>query len=545
MTAFQTLQISADSEERDIKRAYAKLIKQFRPETHPVDFARIREAYEAALIDAKWRQQWQFEEAYEADDAHTFITQNESPENAAIAESIIEPAAPEINDLKADSEPLAQEESAPFHLQMTLNAEDFAAFIAEPTVYVESQSNELQASAEEVAFAEITPQPAKQNIADDYFTKLNFYAETSDEKSAETLTEHLIDALANTTLDEKSALEDNLLSWYLNAEAPLLLAFIWLNNTFGWTNNSVSMSQNYGDWHANRIARIHELAIIYENALNAGDIDFAQTHNVTQKSARKKWLLTTDELLQESPSRMRWQDLCAFNGYEKLSHYFKKVELNHWQFVWADAIFGALFAGFAWLLSIEFSLIKALIVTLICFAVMSCSRLAGQYIMRKIRPIYAKSKDWLLNKFPLLAWVDSGTKLAVILIAYGAICFAGYTITEIEFFLQVILVPIFAITIGFVALVYLGLLVYAYKFSVGIERLIFGFGNRLKSAPAFLKSVFHWFKSLNWIVSLVLAGTFVLMMYMQHLLDKSQADIKPASALELRNQALEEGKPPP
>ncbi|MEO9931525.1 J domain-containing protein, partial [Rhodopirellula bahusiensis] len=38
--------LAEDFDRRDLKRAYGKLIRQFKPETHPQEFQRIRAAYE-------------------------------------------------------------------------------------------------------------------------------------------------------------------------------------------------------------------------------------------------------------------------------------------------------------------------------------------------------------------------------------------------------------------------------------------------------------------------------------------------------------------
>ena len=43
---YAVLGITEGTEERDIKRAYSKLIKQFRPESHPEEFRRIHDAYQ-------------------------------------------------------------------------------------------------------------------------------------------------------------------------------------------------------------------------------------------------------------------------------------------------------------------------------------------------------------------------------------------------------------------------------------------------------------------------------------------------------------------
>lgn len=49
MAPWQTLGVEPDANKKDIKRAYASLAKQFRPDESPGDFQRIREAYEAML----------------------------------------------------------------------------------------------------------------------------------------------------------------------------------------------------------------------------------------------------------------------------------------------------------------------------------------------------------------------------------------------------------------------------------------------------------------------------------------------------------------
>lgn len=48
MDCFRELGLPWGADERDVRRAYAALIKQYRPESHPAEFARIRDAYEAA-----------------------------------------------------------------------------------------------------------------------------------------------------------------------------------------------------------------------------------------------------------------------------------------------------------------------------------------------------------------------------------------------------------------------------------------------------------------------------------------------------------------
>lgn len=57
MSHWQVLDLTPDADERSIKRAYARLLKIHRPDENPNEFQRLREAYEASLAEARWREQ--------------------------------------------------------------------------------------------------------------------------------------------------------------------------------------------------------------------------------------------------------------------------------------------------------------------------------------------------------------------------------------------------------------------------------------------------------------------------------------------------------
>ena len=54
---FELLGIPRTAERAEIRRAYSVLIRRFRPETHPKQFQRVREAFEAVLVAIETRGQ--------------------------------------------------------------------------------------------------------------------------------------------------------------------------------------------------------------------------------------------------------------------------------------------------------------------------------------------------------------------------------------------------------------------------------------------------------------------------------------------------------
>lgn len=64
MSHWQTLGLEPEADERSIKRAYAKLLKVHRPDEDAAAFQQLREAYESALAQARWRVEYEEEEQH-------------------------------------------------------------------------------------------------------------------------------------------------------------------------------------------------------------------------------------------------------------------------------------------------------------------------------------------------------------------------------------------------------------------------------------------------------------------------------------------------
>ncbi|MDB5347793.1 MAG: dnaJ 1 [Schlesneria sp.] len=62
------LGVSSDVSRRDLKRAYTRLIKQYKPEHAPEEFRRLREAYEALNSEVEWREVYHLRLRQQSDD---------------------------------------------------------------------------------------------------------------------------------------------------------------------------------------------------------------------------------------------------------------------------------------------------------------------------------------------------------------------------------------------------------------------------------------------------------------------------------------------
>ncbi|HSQ57043.1 MAG TPA: J domain-containing protein [Gemmata sp.] len=71
---FELLGVERSASETDIRRAYTRLIRKFKPEHFPEQFRRIREAYEAALQQRKWFGFIHFDPPAEDDPAPAIVT---------------------------------------------------------------------------------------------------------------------------------------------------------------------------------------------------------------------------------------------------------------------------------------------------------------------------------------------------------------------------------------------------------------------------------------------------------------------------------------
>ena len=203
MNPWEILGVGPDVGVTGLRRRYAELIKEFRPETHPQDFARIREAYEMALPIVRRREAEAAEEAPDEDHEVVVATTPDEP-----------PVAQEADALALYEESAAQVE-----------------VVTAPPVADEAPEQESQLAAHFRGFHAIAGSATG----------------TNDEAHLPAL-RVLLQARAQATLDDSQALEFALMRWFIEGESPPLTLLFETGRAFDWHRHVARLSSWLSPW---------------------------------------------------------------------------------------------------------------------------------------------------------------------------------------------------------------------------------------------------------------------------------------------------------
>src|SRR5687767_12441104 len=99
---FELLGVTPPTTALELRRAYVRLSKQFRPERAPEEFKRIRRAYEGALTRLHWSIYEESDDGAPASESPPDSTDDARPERAAdSADATDAPDAPDAADAPA------------------------------------------------------------------------------------------------------------------------------------------------------------------------------------------------------------------------------------------------------------------------------------------------------------------------------------------------------------------------------------------------------------------------------------------------------------
>jgi hypothetical protein len=287
MNAYQVLGVEPGADERTIKHAYAKLVKQYRPDTYPVEFAEVRAAYEDAL---NWLLAGQRRQEQQVVEEAGFKLSN--PVSAEIA---MQASKPMMNRV-----PLA-----------TLPLEVERTFTARMNKHLE----ELASTADEQEMLE----------------RFNAFSEK-------------VRKMQN--LDQQMDFEHAVLNWMLNAKKPLLEIFESANARFEWATKGNEIEQMYGGQAVLKLQAINSLSKRFANARQLRN-PFLQVGAQRIPPAK---LITEAAFVQQAKQQSdAWQSECADWGLMHLTQYVHFVEPSPLQVFWVDITVAASVFGYSML----------------------------------------------------------------------------------------------------------------------------------------------------------------------------------------------------
>lgn len=342
---FEALGLEWGADERTVKRAYAKLIKEFRPDSHPVEFARIREAYEKATEYLRDRAYW-------AD-----IEQNEAEDDALAPQHLT--SSPD-EALQQSSQHLQDVAQLPVEFEhdaliippyQRLHTERFSE--AGLLHLLDSPEPIVQAPPDIAppAEPEITGLPLLQNshyqLINQMLAELGQFKLPQQEADALACFNAQLQQLDEMSLDARMDYEDALGQWMLYSEQPPLRVFGAACRLFGWDADHQSYVHRYG---AVRFTQLQALYSFYQKAVDSLEPD---------SSALARWRgKTRAEFLALKAQYAQWQVNCHNLNLPNLQHYFSELPEKRFQVYVVDMLFAVSLAFLAWFVVLgEFELL--------------------------------------------------------------------------------------------------------------------------------------------------------------------------------------------
>ena len=325
MNNYQILGVQYNADERTIKRAYAKLIKEFRPDSHPTEFAKIRSAYEALLDDCRYRREWQYDFDDDSNNAEQQITEviNDEPIiNISIDEK------QENNYERLIDKPII----APVDLLPEPVQEDSFNYLIEKPVLRDTVVEPLITEEEKIWL--------KQPNIDIYalIQALQKFVMPQDERAALLCFEKQMPSLMSMNLDQLMDYEERLYNYLIYHDKPALLLFAAANQYFDWQNKVSWLRSAQSQWHQQRFKALTELSVLYQQATDSYNPYFQENQ------LKIKRITTHYHLELKQQQRDQWFDSCLSGKLEKLNAYFYKIPLHQPIYI-TDMVFGMLIGG--------------------------------------------------------------------------------------------------------------------------------------------------------------------------------------------------------
>ena len=373
---FDTLGVDWDADERTIKRAYAKLIKEYRPDSHPAEFARIREAYENALENARKRARWQFIEEQESiqdsqavlipdqaiEQSSTEVHEQESPQIAPY-QRLPRNKTPALDEVVVNSE-IPHYQRIPDSIAPLFDAQTEQEQLFPP---YQRLPDERRSNSEDIEASDLSDMPEFQyefsmdefiekfesnkdfEVGDHFIHELlkgltSFNLPEEEPKALACFEAH-IQRFEEMSLDQRMDYEDGLGNWLLYSTQPALLVFLAANKQFTWDEDHLNRIHNLAFQAKLRFANLLKLANFYKEANHLNGM-FQQAEVKTKSSFLR--LKTRAEFLERKNKISRWKQDCIDAELPALQDYFGNYSEKRYQIFAVDIFFALSLTIFVW-----------------------------------------------------------------------------------------------------------------------------------------------------------------------------------------------------
>lgn len=294
MSTWETLGIARTFDEGAIRKAYAARVREWRPDTHPKEFARLREAYELALSWAR--------EAEAGTDPESTL-----PADLPMEATSSVPAVP--------------------------------VDLGSPATPRDTVPSELVSEA---------PPPPRETAQAMVSALARCYSE-SGERAAVTLLHEQHAALDRQTIDARLEWEQALLHSLLVAEAPPVVLLFEADRLLRWRDRELEVSQMFGNAAAQRLAQLLELAW---EAIHARHFSRNRWHPRLFHLAALHWFGWAPHVAAALKTAWWWERMTQEPGLEGMRQFLSAPALHRLQgrlLLSTDLLFALFPAWLTWL----------------------------------------------------------------------------------------------------------------------------------------------------------------------------------------------------
>jgi hypothetical protein len=327
MSDYEILGVPYDADQRTIKRAYAALIKQYRPDSHPTEFARIRVAYEKLLEQCRYREQYE-------SNTPTLVIKDSEPQAD-------EPVLQQADNEEIDSFSRLIDKPVILPIQNeTEHGDPYSQLVDKPIIQLPDE-----VLSDESIWINSSIIDVRALIA-----QLDNYQQPDNEQAALACFQAQLEIVATMNLEQRMDYEEKLYSCLIYDDTPPLLVFAAANAYFNWTNTASWIKAAQSKWSRQRFDGLCQLSVLYPRVCKRYNPYFQAKYSV-----KPYWLTSDYRQQQAQQQREEWLRICQAAHLRDLENYFTDTAKTR-VIYFVDFLFGAFLSYSALIISFSLDL---------------------------------------------------------------------------------------------------------------------------------------------------------------------------------------------